>query len=151
MKTHCKSGHEFTTENTRVGKSGRVCKECQKLRCRKFAKENPKALKALRQNTKQVYRETKAQLVYYKGGVCKDCKGIFPSCCYHFDHREPCNKTAGIAQLMHRPVEEIKAEADKCDLVCANCHAIRTFGNEEVARKISLSKVGKYKGANTCR
>ncbi len=145
MKTHCKNGHEFTPENTRVGKAGRVCKECQKLRCRKFAKENPKALKALRQSTRELYRERKAQIVAYKGSVCTDCGGIFPACCYHFDHRVPEEKAAGIAQLMHRPMEEIKAEADKCDLVCANCHAIRTFGNEEVAKKISLAKIGKWK------
>ena len=144
-KTHCVNGHEFSPENTRIRKSGRVCKACQKLRCRKFAKENPKALKALRENTRELYRKRKAQLVAYKGGVCKDCGGVFSPCCYHFDHREPANKTAGIAQLMHRPTEEAKAEADKCDLVCANCHAIRTFGNEEVARKISLAKTGKWK------
>lgn len=146
MKTHCKNGHELTLENVRYRKdTGRVCKACQKLRCRKFAKENPKALKALRQTTRELYRERKAQLVVYKGSACTDCGGTFPTCCYHFDHRTPEEKTAGIAQMMHRPIEEIKAEADKCDLVCANCHAIRTFGNEEVARKISLAKIGKWK------
>jgi hypothetical protein len=146
VKTHCKNGYEFTPENTRSRKTGRVCKECQKLRCRKYAKERPELLKALRVSTKQMYRERKAQLVAYKGGSCTDCGGVFPPCCFHFDHRDPKEKIAGIAQLMHRPEEEIKAEADKCDLVCANCHAIRTFNNEAIGEKISLAKRGNFNG-----
>ena len=42
-KTHCKRGHKFTEENTRVtktpiGNSGRACKECERLRERKSKK-----------------------------------------------------------------------------------------------------------------
>jgi hypothetical protein len=89
-------------------------------------------------------REKKAQLVAYKDGKCLDCSGAFPPCVYHFDHRKPLDKIAGIAQMMHRPIEEVKIEADKCDLVCANCHAIRTYGNELVGKKISAAKLGKW-------
>jgi len=146
MKTHCKNGHELISENVRVGKgTGRVCKACQKMRCRKWTKENGVARRAATLRAKEETREKKAQLVEYKGGQCLDCSGVFPTCCYHFDHRDPLQKSAGIAQMMHRPIEEIKQEADKCDLVCANCHAIRTYGNELVGRKISASKLGKWK------
>ena len=32
QKTHCKRGHEFTPENTRIDKNGkRICKECKRL------------------------------------------------------------------------------------------------------------------------
>ncbi len=32
IKTHCKHGHEFTVENTRIAKNGtRHCKECAKI------------------------------------------------------------------------------------------------------------------------
>ncbi|MGI4871493.1 MAG: HNH endonuclease signature motif containing protein [Janthinobacterium lividum] len=31
LKTHCKRGHEFTRENTRIVKAGRACKKCQHL------------------------------------------------------------------------------------------------------------------------
>lgn len=34
-QTHCKRGHEFTPENTRVNRSTqRECKECTRVRCR---------------------------------------------------------------------------------------------------------------------
>lgn len=31
-KTHCKRGHEFTTENTRMRPNGRSCKQCDRYR-----------------------------------------------------------------------------------------------------------------------
>jgi len=35
-KTHCKRGHEFTTENTRIDRRGhRVCRTCHRLHARK--------------------------------------------------------------------------------------------------------------------
>ncbi len=81
------------------------------------------------------WRERKHELVVYKGGRCVDCDGIFPDCCYDFDHRDPNEKSFTISET-NRPMEELKAEADKCDLVCANCHRIRTTGNQALSEKI---------------
>ena len=30
-KTHCVNGHEYTEENTRYSKSGRICRTCQRI------------------------------------------------------------------------------------------------------------------------
>ena|ERR1700686_4676476 len=150
--THCRNGHEFTPENTGVRKnyknpalSTRACKQCQKLRCRKYCIDYEEKRKGRVSNYKAKMREKKFQLVTYKGGKCLDCEGVFHPCCYHFDHLDPVQKVAGIAQLMHRPLAELKVEADKCDLVCANCHAIRTYGNDLIGLKISISRQGKWK------
>ncbi len=145
--THCKNGHEFNIDNTYniPGTNRRACRVCRKLACRQYVLENGESRRTRVLSNKQMMREKKAQLVEYKGGTCVDCGGIFPACCYHFDHRNPLEKSRGIAQMMHRPIEEVKSEADKCDLVCANCHAIRTYGNASVGRKISESKLGKWK------
>lgn len=37
-KTHCVNGHEFTPSNVRMnpGRNGRVCKECDRIRARKY-------------------------------------------------------------------------------------------------------------------
>lgn len=57
---------------------------------------------------------------------CMDCEGIFPPECMDFDHLR--DKVKGVSALAYagRPWEEIQAEIDKCELVCANCHRIRT-------------------------
>jgi hypothetical protein len=50
-----------------------------------------------------------------------------------FDHREPHKKnfriTAGGAMLRNRL--SLLGEIDQCDVVCANCHRIRTWRRHE--------------------
>lgn len=62
-----------------------------------------------------------------KAAPCMDCGGTWPPKVMHFHHRDPAEKTASLAALVSRgaPREEIDAEVAKCDLLCANCHAIR--------------------------
>ena len=59
---------------------------------------------------------------------CADCGGTFEPYQMDFDHRDPAQKsfqvTDGRAMLMNR--ERLLAEIAKCDIVCANCHRIRT-------------------------
>jgi hypothetical protein len=93
-------------------------------RQRATAKQTAKRQNALVNPTTQKAREHKAILVEYKGGHCVDCGGIFPACCYDFDHLR--DKAFEIGWSMGRRIEVLKAEADKCDLVCSNCHRIRT-------------------------
>lgn len=47
-KTHCKHGHEYTPENTRLNwKGARVCRECARIACRKHdAKRRPRTKQA---------------------------------------------------------------------------------------------------------
>ena len=57
-----------------------------------------------------------------------DCGGRFESHQMDFDHRDQREKhfvlTAGRAMLKSR--EALLAEAATCDIVCANCHRLRT-------------------------
>ncbi|MEK6225989.1 MAG: hypothetical protein AABM40_06775 [Chloroflexota bacterium] len=60
---------------------------------------------------------------------CADCGRSFPPWVMDFDHRDPKTKSfalaAGHALLKSREV--LLAEIAKCDIVCANCHAVRTY------------------------
>lgn len=87
----------------------------------------------------------KAALVEYKGGRCVDCNGVFPNCVYHFDHRDPFQKEFNIGAKLTNNLEVLKVEADKCDLVCANCHAIRTYGNPLIAEKMKVGRGGDHR------
>jgi hypothetical protein len=59
---------------------------------------------------------------------CMDCGGRFAAHQMDFDHRDPIEKsfriTAGGAML--RPRHRLLEEVAKCDVVCANCHRIRS-------------------------
>jgi hypothetical protein len=44
---------------------------------------------------------------------------------FDFDHREPAEKAFNWNKLRLRRWETIKAELDKCDLLCAYCHRLR--------------------------
>jgi hypothetical protein len=69
----------------------------------------------------------KAQLEELKKRPCHDCGGLFPPICMDFDHREPDNKLFCIsARKYHVGWGALLAEIAKCDLVCSNCHRIRT-------------------------
>lgn len=58
-----------------------------------------------------------------------------------FDHRPGETKMPGIkgvGQMVQRRAykwEEVLAEVAKCDLVCANCHRIRTQSREDYLMK----------------
>lgn len=67
---------------------------------------------------------------YYeaKQQPCTDCKKVYHPCAMDFDHVRGA-KVAGLSWMVrrNRPAELIKEEMAKCELVCANCHRLRTF------------------------
>ena|SRR2546421_3289972 len=72
-------------------------------------------------------RERMRQMVIEAKAVpCMDCGQIFPFCAMDFDHRE--DKEALISHLVNSlSVSRLVAEIAKCDVVCSNCHRIRTY------------------------
>lgn len=66
-----------------------------------------------------------------KNKPCMDCGGTFPSCAMQFDHREPSDKKFEIGRNIYMPWASLEKEMAKCDLVCANCHAVRTHSRKE--------------------
>ena len=68
-------------------------------------------------------KTVKQKLVKYKGGICVLCG--YDKCVDALDlhHVDPKTKEFGISSGgLTRGWEKVVAEADKCILVCANCH-----------------------------
>ena len=64
-----------------------------------------------------------------KAVPCADCGGRFPACAMDFDHRNPAGKLKDVSLLGNLgQVQRAISESDKCDVVCANCHRVRTYG-----------------------
>jgi hypothetical protein len=71
-------------------------------------------------------RRMRAMVENLKRGPCKDCSRTFDPICMDFDHRPYEHKVSNIAALMWAKEDQILREIAKCDLVCANCHRLRT-------------------------
>jgi hypothetical protein len=63
-------------------------------------------------------------------GCCMDCQMVVTRnnyMCFDFDHRDPAKKSFAISAKSRDVAEAVlQAEFAKCDLVCANCHRLRT-------------------------
>lgn len=66
-----------------------------------------------------------------KDKPCMDCGLSYPSYIMQFDHRDPIFKCFNVAQMSSHSVKKLLVEIDKCDVVCANCHAERTWGKRK--------------------
>lgn len=127
----------FATYRTRSGEVRRrgICQVCRDL----YATENFTRLQAWRKDYNQKNRtkkqirdyavraETKAWVDQLKSTTpCADCGGNFHPVAMDFDHIGP--KLGNIASMVGSgyKLPLIKAEIAKCEVVCANCHRIRT-------------------------
>jgi hypothetical protein len=81
----------------------------------------------------QVKKETKAEIrkwvEQYKldHSICTDCNVSYPPYVLDFDHLR--DKEFGISRAIYRgtALAKIKQEIKKCEIVCANCHRVRTY------------------------
>lgn len=67
---------------------------------------------------------------------CMDCGNSFPTECMDFDHVRG-TKRYNIGTILSKTLsmELLQEELDKCELVCANCHRIRTRKRANAAAK----------------
>ena len=60
-----------------------------------------------------------------------------------FDHKNGKIKVGNIASMTTRnlSLSRIKNEIEKCDIVCANCHRIRTYKRQAEVAKVVTAEV----------
>lgn len=87
---------------------------------------------------KQLYKEKnirrRKELINFvfslKQKPCMDCGKQYPPYVMDFDHRDKKTKLASINSMVNfhsYSKTKILEEIEKCDLVCSNCHRIRTY------------------------
>ena len=124
----CNACHEIKTLESfsRAGNTTGyqyTCKPCAAESVRKSYQANPGRHRATSKARKD---RLLAEVRALKTGPCTDCGQCFPPVCMDFDHLE--DKIEGVASMVSRGFarEALLAEIAKCDLVCSNCHRIRT-------------------------
>jgi hypothetical protein len=105
------------------------CRDCHKKAITPWRLKNPDKVKRYSKKSKKNAGEKKRQLVdELKSVPCSDCGIEFPPYVMDFDHVG--KKSFNVSSMVHHPgttEEQILLEAKRCEVVCANCHRMRTF------------------------
>ena len=69
---------------------------------------------------------------------CFDCQVDYPHFVLEFDHRPGVKKFGNVYHVLKKyGAEKAWAEVKKCDVVCSNCHKIRTYTREAELIKLA--------------
>ncbi len=121
-KPHDQFNKKFTINGVRPTSR---CRQCNMKTSAEHTKNN---YSKKMQDNKDRYWRQRAWMDSLKDKPCMDCGKSYPPECMDFDHRDPTIKVERLSELSRKlasPVV-ILAEVAKCDLICANCHRIRT-------------------------
>lgn len=101
------------------------CKSCASDYNRKHNAKFPEKNRARRAKSRELLR--KQYLEYLNNSTCADC-GSDNILTLEFDHLDSEDKSECVSIMLKncRSWKIIKEEMDKCDVVCRNCHVIRT-------------------------
>lgn len=128
-----------------------ICKSCRGQyaldnfeRLQKWRRQyNAKNRTAKRERDQQVKAQAKSYIDNIKAMTpCKDCGHRFPPVAMDFDHIGP--KNGNVARMVSGgyKLELIKAEIEKCELVCACCHRVRTATRKQGLAPQRLASFG---------
>ena len=92
-----------------------------------YPKNREKHRKYVSNNNKRLKAEMIELINKLKDVPCADCGHTFPPCVMDFDHVRGTKKFGiALAKTQRVSKQKILNEIQKCDIVCANCHRIRT-------------------------
>ena len=93
-------------------------------------------------------RQRKEAVAFYRelkeGRPCADCGGMFHPSAMQWDHRPGVEKVDDVSRMYGLSRERVLEEIAKCDLVCANCHAVRTHDRNNGSPSPSLGDSRAY-------
>jgi len=89
---------------------------------RDYRKANPHVARGIRQ---RLAAKRYILITQLKDRPCKDCRMKFPLCAMDFDHVRG-RKQMSISQYQSFSLKKLLREIPKCDVICSNCHRIRT-------------------------
>lgn len=111
--------------NSRTGQWS-YCRNCRRAYDRRYYHERGRCGRLARQRARAA--TARAWMASLKEGIpCADCAQFFPVWVMHWDHLPGREKVACISELVRSgPRTLVLEELKKCELVCANCHVMRT-------------------------
>lgn len=144
--TGCKQDKPEEDFSWQRGKRRARCKRCaldaQNTRYRADpGKQLETVYRIRRRNREFVYQ-------YYLTHPCADCGEARPEC-LEFHHHVGDDKVSDVGKLTHntRSLDVIQAEIEKCMVLCANCHRVRTAAQQGWYAQGYVEKLGHWHGS----
>lgn len=111
----------FKSNKTRKDQKCSQCVSCQKLYRREHYEKNKQKYIDKAKLKRLEYRERWKE--YKKTLKCNRCEENHPAClCFH--HSDPTTKEHTVSWLVvNGSFKNLMKEIDKCEVLCANCHA----------------------------
>jgi hypothetical protein len=133
--SRCKKTKATTSFSKKKGGRGGLaahCKACQKqywVAYYENAKNRSKHIRRAVSHNQARRERIRAAVQTLKQVPCADCETTYPYYVMQFDHQPTEKKLATISRLMQAGAaeEKLMSEIRKCHVVCANCHAERTY------------------------
>jgi hypothetical protein len=118
-----KTSDEFA--NSRTGQFS-YCRDCRNAYDRQYYNDRGRPARLARQRAHN--NAARAWMASLKEGIpCSDCGEVFPVWVMHWDHLPEFEKKGDVSVMVQsRTREVVLEEIEKCELVCANCHVMRT-------------------------
>lgn len=102
-----------------------TCKDCHNEYQKAYYKKHPLSIDKSAKERQQRIRD---YIRSVKDAPCVDCNEKYPYYVMDFDHINGVKSfNLSIAANKFKSLKKIKDEIEKCEIVCSNCHRIRTF------------------------
>ena len=135
---HCKSCDtikkvtEFAINRSTKDGLQSQCKECRHLYYKTKVYPRLKEKDRLKKSNRAGYIKLRSEYREHKSKPCTDCGIMYPPYVMEFDHLG--DKLYNISDIVRNGCKKkYLAEIAKCELVCSNCHRIRTHNRRHAA------------------
>jgi hypothetical protein len=99
------------------------CRPCVNILQNKFYAKNDSYRSKNQERIRNRRKIFKSHVVELHGNKCIICGYSKYHGGLHFHHKDPAQKNFGLATRRYSSLKKYKEEAEKCILVCGNCHA----------------------------
>jgi hypothetical protein len=133
---------EFNKNKARKDGLSTMCKICNRENSKKYYQTKGTSHKQyVVSKNKERKKDVKLYLLHiFLHSSCKDC-GTKDHRVFEFDHVRGV-KSYDVSVMASRGIslEKVKEEISKCDIVCANCHRIRTYSRMHTYRNVDFNE-----------
>lgn len=129
--TKCEMEKEDSAFATKRGKLNSRCRQCVSAYYKAHYKK-PERQRAQIANVNklkwQKREESMMEVTILKSRPCADCKKCYDPVCMDFDYLPEFKKNYAVSYMVQNgyKLATILKEIAKCELVCSNCHRLRT-------------------------